>query len=529
MSSLEIGALVEEGSAFSVKPDLVVTGRTCVIGSSGSGKSYAVGVICEELCRSEVPFVIIDTEGEYSGLKEKFELMWVADEGECDLKWADVDLSNLAASVLDGPPLILDMSGVDKPREKVGTFLTKVYEEISKRRRPYLVILEEADRFIPQAGERVPIFGEIARRGRKRGLGLMICTQRPSLVDKNILSQCANQLIGKLVINNDLESVAQFFPNRTILKQLTTLAPGQFFASGGFTQSPELITTRKRVTRHGGITPQLASTVSGRPHQSLAKVMTALQTKRQDPDSQSESSTPGKLGFEPAIPLDRVPLFIKRKKSHKLFGQEENLVSVKLTFRPLIEAALRARVGRISKKFVTSTFIIDGETGRSAKLSDNLEFGEGLERFLGLHTLDIEILKSLDASKDTSILDLSARVKVSEDIARKSLKALEEARLIQSAKVGRTKLYRRLVDLPKLDLNRDGTFLELSEIHPPQSSEFIEPKIPEEKLRQVIKGIMPDSEIEKFRIFYYPSYRAELSLEGRIREVYVDARSGKTF
>ena len=42
----------------------------------------------------------------------------------------------------------------------------------------------------------------------------MLCTQRPSLVDKNILSQCSNQSIGKLVIKNDLNSVAQFFAGR---------------------------------------------------------------------------------------------------------------------------------------------------------------------------------------------------------------------------------------------------------------------------------------------------------------------------
>ena len=32
---------------FQVDANLITTGRTCVIGSSGSGKSYTVGVICE--------------------------------------------------------------------------------------------------------------------------------------------------------------------------------------------------------------------------------------------------------------------------------------------------------------------------------------------------------------------------------------------------------------------------------------------------------------------------------------------------
>ncbi|HMD79223.1 MAG TPA: DUF87 domain-containing protein, partial [Nitrososphaerales archaeon] len=67
---LEIGTGPD--GPFAVEANLVATGRTCVLGSSGSGKSYTVGVLCEELCRNQVPFTIVDTEGEHTGLKEKF-------------------------------------------------------------------------------------------------------------------------------------------------------------------------------------------------------------------------------------------------------------------------------------------------------------------------------------------------------------------------------------------------------------------------------------------------------------------------
>lgn len=93
-SQLNIGT----GSAgpFAIDANLLVTGRTCVLGSSGSGKSYAVGVLCEELCRNEIPFAIIDTEGEHTGLKEKFEAIWVGDEKNSDLSWENLDLADLA-------------------------------------------------------------------------------------------------------------------------------------------------------------------------------------------------------------------------------------------------------------------------------------------------------------------------------------------------------------------------------------------------------------------------------------------------
>ena len=247
--------------AFTIDANLVVTGRTCVLGASGSGKSYAVGVLCEELCRNGVPFAIVDTEGEHSGLKEKFEAVWVGEEGGCDVSWENLDVADLARQAPDISPIIVDVSDVPSPREKVSAFVEALYQTLTERRTPYLLVVEEADKFIPQYGQRVPIFAEVARRGRKRGMGLMICSQRPSLVDKNVLSQRGNQLIGKLIIQNDLKSVAQFFPGRGVPKELTGLRAGQFFAMGGFSPVPELVSVKERVTKAGGGTPPLTRRV----------------------------------------------------------------------------------------------------------------------------------------------------------------------------------------------------------------------------------------------------------------------------
>ena len=97
-------------------------------------------MICEELCKAKVPFAIIDVEGEYSGLKEKYEAIWVGDDEGCDLTWSKkVDLKQLAKFAPDCPPIILDISEAHRPREKVNEFLIALYTEISKRRTPYLL------------------------------------------------------------------------------------------------------------------------------------------------------------------------------------------------------------------------------------------------------------------------------------------------------------------------------------------------------------------------------------------------------
>src|ERR1700681_1927131 len=90
---------------FEVDANILATGRTCVIGASGSGKSYAVGVICEELCKAKVPFAIVDTEGEHSGLKEKYDVVLIGDDGACDLQWSALDLVDLASQSPDIAPL----------------------------------------------------------------------------------------------------------------------------------------------------------------------------------------------------------------------------------------------------------------------------------------------------------------------------------------------------------------------------------------------------------------------------------------
>ncbi|MCS4539703.1 MAG: ATP-binding protein, partial [Thaumarchaeota archaeon] len=133
---LHIGS--HDGRPFRVDANIIATGRTCVLGSSGSGKSYTVGVICEELCKNRVPFLIIDTEGEYSGLKAKYEVLWLGEDEGADLSWSTVNIEELAKHAPDIPPLVVDVSETDDPKGKVSALLTALYREISNQRVPYL-------------------------------------------------------------------------------------------------------------------------------------------------------------------------------------------------------------------------------------------------------------------------------------------------------------------------------------------------------------------------------------------------------
>jgi len=505
-----------------IEANLVVTGRTCVLGSSGSGKSYAVGVLCEELCRNEVPFAIVDTEGEHTGLREKFEVIWVGEERDSDISWDDLDLKDLAQQAPDISPLILDVSDLTDPKEKVSSFITSLYETLTQRRTPYLVVVEEADRFVPQYGQRVPIFAEVARRGRKRGMGLMICSQRPSLVDKNVLSQCGNQLIGKLIIQNDLQSVAQFFPGKGLPKELTTLKAGQFFAMGGFAPAPSLVTIKKRATKPGGVTPSLSKRVVKKYVGPVNQRF--VQATRQGPDVAERLPTRVAMGLPPSIKAEDVPLMVRRERSFGIFGPRETVTNVTPLYRTLIQLGVRKRRGLLKRRFETVYAYLDATTGKEVLIGRGLEVNSGFEKLLGLTTLQVEVLREVKPDGDTSALDVATAIGESKPSVSRVLNFLDNRRLVRTIEVRNRKLYRRLIDLPREP--SDLSPIEWEEI-PVADAKTLTPKLKESDVKETVKGLWEGADVESFETFLYPVFKVELVVRRRHRSVLIDGRSGK--
>jgi len=519
----EAEAVLEVGNGpagpFVIDADLLATGRTCVLGSSGSGKSYTVGVLCEELCRKQVPFTIVDTEGEHTGLKEKFEVIWVGEEEGSDLSWGNLDLADLARQAPDILPVVLDVSDLADPKEKVNSYVRALYETLTERRTPYLVVVEEADKFVPQYGERVPIFAEVARRGRKRGMGLMICSQRPSLVDKNVLSQCGNQLIGKLIIQNDLQSVAQFFPGKGLPKELTSLKAGQFFAMGGFAPTPTLVSIKQRVTRPGGVTPSLTKR--------MVKRYVGPMNRRQTMDETEPPAPTGekvRLGLPPSVKAEDIPAVVKRERSFGIFGPRETVTAVTPQFRTLVQLGVRKRRGLLKKRFETAYAYLDGTTGKEVLIGKELEVLRGFEKLLGLTTLQVEVLRLVKPDGDTSAIDIASELGESKSTVSRVLAFLNEKRLVRSIEVRKRKLFRRLTDLPG-----EPSVVAPAELVPIDVGRAVvlAPRIREPDVRDAVKGLWEGADVESFEEFLYPVFRVELIIKRKHREVIIDGRSAK--
>ncbi|CAB3935439.1 ATP-binding protein [Achromobacter insolitus] len=98
-------------------------------------------------------------------------------------------------------------------------FSVQQWTEASMRH-PIAIFCDEAHLYIPErqqaggAGEiSVEIFERIAKEGRKYGVGLVVISQRPSEVNRTVLSQCNNLVAMRLTNGDDQAVVRRLLPD----------------------------------------------------------------------------------------------------------------------------------------------------------------------------------------------------------------------------------------------------------------------------------------------------------------------------
>jgi predicted transcriptional regulator len=501
-----------------------VTGRTCVIGQSGSGKSYLIAVLCEQLLQNNIAFCIVDTEGEYFSLKEKFQLLWVGGE-EADVS-IDLDFYDLITkSIKDNVSLILDVSDVLDQRKVVSDFAGKLYEIESQVKQPYLLIIEEADRFVPQSKDSIRNIEEISKRGRKRGLGLLVATQRPSLVNKNVLSQCGNQLIGKLTTENDLKAVDLFFVDRKELELLPKLNTGEFFVMGNVVKEKTRMQTVQRITQHKGLTPKLIPKATGK----ITELKTSLgfagipeETGEREKVKESYESGERKLkGVEAKIPKEQIEAIVngKRNKKYWLFGEKEHVKSIELIYHPFVRVEVTAPEGFITKSLASHSITLDSVSGEFVDIKNGLKYSTGISRLIGLNENEIRVLLEIYRNKKITIGDLELKTRLSETTIRNVIHNLQDRKIVTFSKEGNLKLYSFLINFEPPDLKQSLSCPEIRQI----SGRTNKQALTEDVLRKIIKGLEDEADITKFEVFYYPIWFVNLEN----RHLKIDGVTGK--
>lgn len=220
--------------------------RLLVQANSGAGKSYTLRRLLEQTY-GKVQHLVIDVEGEFHTLREKFDYVLAAPSGgDCVADTRSAAL--LARRLLElGASAIIDIYelGAQQPRF-VKLFLDSLMSAPRDLWHSVLVVVDEAHKFCSEKDDSVSSSAviDLMTRGRKRGFAGCLATQRLSKLDKDAAAEANNLIIGRTALDLDIARAALVLGMslKDARATLPKLSPGEFFVVG-----PALTPTVERV------------------------------------------------------------------------------------------------------------------------------------------------------------------------------------------------------------------------------------------------------------------------------------------
>ena len=231
------------GRVADVLPVTALDERLAIVGTSGSGKTYAAKGLVENLLDENARVCVVDPLGVWWGLR-------AGPDGSGPGPHAAVVFGSAHADVPLTPGMgtalghlvgthalacVVDVSDLGSAAVR-RAFTEALYDSNTE---PLHLVLDEADLWAPQ---RVPPDGydllghveEIVRRGRVRGFVPWLITQRPAVLHKDVLSQADILVSMKLTSSQDRAALGRWFEGqaeraegRRILAALPQLGRGE--------------------------------------------------------------------------------------------------------------------------------------------------------------------------------------------------------------------------------------------------------------------------------------------------------------
>ena len=206
-------------------PKEALARRLAFVGTTGSGKTYTAKGGVERKLQAKERVVIIDPLDVWWGLR-------LAADGKCPSpfevvifggKHADMQISEHGGKLLgeavatakESCIVSLGALRTEAARRRfMVAFLDALYEATDPdKSEPYTVVFDEADMWAPQkpfgghAEQLLHLMEEIVRRGRVRGFTPWLISQRPAIVNKNVLSQVDGMVAMQLTGTNDRNAI----------------------------------------------------------------------------------------------------------------------------------------------------------------------------------------------------------------------------------------------------------------------------------------------------------------------------------
>ncbi len=228
--------MIDIGKGCKIDLNKLISTRLLIQANSGGGKSWLIRKILEQ-SHGKVQQIVIDLEGEFSTLREKYDYLLVGQGGEiqANIKTSEI----LAKKILElNVSTIIDLSEL-KHHERilfVKRFIDSLINAPKKLWHPCMVIVDEADQFCPEKAksESASSIIDLMCRGRKRGFCGILATQRISKLHKDACAEANNKLIGRTGLDIDRKRASDElgFTSKEQERSLRNLNAGSFYAFG---------------------------------------------------------------------------------------------------------------------------------------------------------------------------------------------------------------------------------------------------------------------------------------------------------
>lgn len=202
-------------------PDVALADCGAILGTRGAGKSGAGRVILERELRAGHRSCVIDPKGDWYGIRltkrgapSKFDVpIFGGDHGDADIK-DDMGARIGEMVATSGSSCIIDLSHFS--RKGMLRFMAAFAEALFQHnRQPLTLLVDEADQLAPQrvASEvaRLLHFMEaLVRQGRQRGIFMWMLTQRPAVINKNVLGMAQTLVAMKMMLPHDRKAIREW-------------------------------------------------------------------------------------------------------------------------------------------------------------------------------------------------------------------------------------------------------------------------------------------------------------------------------
>lgn len=280
--SIAIGA----NGTLDIEAKLLGAEIVVMIGTRGFGKTYLAMLMAEQLhtfnqtCHEveyiPLPFVALDPQGVWWGLRVNEDgaspglpvMILGGKKGDLPLPDTGASAGQLGARVFSSVRypggLILDIAADERGRPRRPSyqreFVKAFAETIYLEQEPVHIFIDEAQEFLPQeaSGEEAKMIRSIAdlvNRGRNKGLGITLISQRFANINKKAISQPNHLFVLRQAGDTDSRTAKRWLGANI---DTLNMQPGDAYYRGTTTISPARLRIARRMTFSSSDTPSLA-------------------------------------------------------------------------------------------------------------------------------------------------------------------------------------------------------------------------------------------------------------------------------